>query len=399
MALQPAAGARDLNPREVEGNRRIREQLAAVYRLWGYREVDPPSVETLSTLEAGGGIAAQELVRLASDDPLGLRPELTASIARAACTRMTDHPVPLRLWADGNIYRCCLGASGGQRIIQTIHSGVELLGEASGAAEAELTRLLLAAASAVGLVGSHPLTLLIGHHGLLQLLLEALPVQRREQVRVALTSYDPLSLQNLDLEPQQRQRLLEILQLRGEPDEVLRALRRQLGELALLDSLSELLALVAPAAARFGVRLQFDPSFQPHFNLYDGLVLKLVCQGPGGPVAVASGGRYDALVGRFSSAASLSRRAAAGAGFGFDVEAVRELVLPPDTSTGPLLVAYSSTVQLATAIERLEQLHAQGQAAELHPVAIPERQRAEQLATERGCSGLQWLDAYDQVVC
>ena len=55
MALQPAAGARDLNPRQVEGNRRIREQLAAVYRLWGYQEVDPPSVERLDTLAAGGG--------------------------------------------------------------------------------------------------------------------------------------------------------------------------------------------------------------------------------------------------------------------------------------------------------------------------------------------------------
>ena len=30
MALQPAAGVRDLNPREVEGNRRIADQLAAV---------------------------------------------------------------------------------------------------------------------------------------------------------------------------------------------------------------------------------------------------------------------------------------------------------------------------------------------------------------------------------
>ncbi|MBM5800396.1 MAG: ATP phosphoribosyltransferase regulatory subunit, partial [Cyanobacteria bacterium K_DeepCast_35m_m2_023] len=73
MALQPAAGARDLNPRQVEGNRRIRAQLAAVFQLWGYREVDPPTVETLDTLAAGGGIAGAELVRLASDEPLGLR--------------------------------------------------------------------------------------------------------------------------------------------------------------------------------------------------------------------------------------------------------------------------------------------------------------------------------------
>ena len=56
MALQPAAGAKDLNPREVERNRQISDQLAAVYRLWGYQEVAPPSFERLDTLEAGGGI-------------------------------------------------------------------------------------------------------------------------------------------------------------------------------------------------------------------------------------------------------------------------------------------------------------------------------------------------------
>jgi biotin synthase len=50
MALQPAAGARDLNPREVDGNRRLSDQLAEVYRLWGYEEVAPPAIERLETL-------------------------------------------------------------------------------------------------------------------------------------------------------------------------------------------------------------------------------------------------------------------------------------------------------------------------------------------------------------
>lgn len=42
MALQPAAGAKDLNPRQVETNRQLTERLASVYRLWGYDEVSPP---------------------------------------------------------------------------------------------------------------------------------------------------------------------------------------------------------------------------------------------------------------------------------------------------------------------------------------------------------------------
>ena len=62
MALQPAAGVRDLNPREVDRNRRLCDLLADVYRLWGYPEVAPPSIERLDTLEAGGAIDERELV-------------------------------------------------------------------------------------------------------------------------------------------------------------------------------------------------------------------------------------------------------------------------------------------------------------------------------------------------
>jgi hypothetical protein len=74
MALQPAAGARDLNPRQVETNRNLTERLARVFRLWGYDEVSPPRVERMKTLMAGGAIASRDIVRLVADDPLGLRP-------------------------------------------------------------------------------------------------------------------------------------------------------------------------------------------------------------------------------------------------------------------------------------------------------------------------------------
>ena len=94
MALQPDAGAKDLNPRDVGRNRQICDQLAAIYRLWGYQEVTPPSFERLDTLEAGGAIDGREVVRLSSDEPLGLRPELTASIARAARGPIPNTPPP-----------------------------------------------------------------------------------------------------------------------------------------------------------------------------------------------------------------------------------------------------------------------------------------------------------------
>ncbi|MCP9887282.1 ATP phosphoribosyltransferase regulatory subunit [Cyanobium sp. ATX 6A2] len=392
MALQPAAGARDLNPREVEQNRAICATLAGVYRLWGYQAVAPPSFERLDTLQAGGAIDGRELVRLAADEPLGLRPELTASIARAACTRMAERPRPLRLWAEGTTFRSSTGDSGNQRIHEQWQSGVELLGERSAAADVELMRLLLAAAARLGLGFQHRPRLLVGHQGLLTALLAEVPEQQRGAVRAALTGFDALALAQLPLSDLLRQRLSAVMRLRGEPPEVLYALEQWLGPVPLLSELAATLAAVAPAASRQQVALRLDPSFQPHFALYDGLVLKLVCQGANGPVEIASGGRYDALVGRFGA----DPGQAAGVGFGFDVEAVRELAgLPADaaSATQPVLVGYSGEQALAAALDALETFHRQGQCAELLGHPVPSQAEADRLAGERGCCRATWIAA------
>lgn len=392
MALQPAAGARDLNPGEVGSNRRLCELLATVYRLWGYEEVAPPTIERLDTLEAGGAIADRELVRLVADEPLGLRPELTASIARAAGTRLLDRPRPLRLWACGPTFRSSIGEGGGLRISEQLQSGVELLGLASPAADTELMHLLLAAAATLGLSPAHQPTLLVGHHGLLDALLARVPVAQRAAVRQALTDFDPLAMAGLPLAAELQQTLTALLALRGEPAPVLYQLEQWLGPIPLLDSLASTLAGVAPAAAAMGVRLQLDPTFQPHFDLYDGLVLKLVCQGAEAPVAIASGGRYDGLVGRFCGDRSL----AAGTGFGFDIGAIRELLgaaAPSTPEARPWLVACPDAAAMALALQRLSELHGQGEAAELCGGVCASQAEADRLAAERGCRGAIWLAA------
>ena len=373
----------------MESNRRINELLAGVYRLWGYQEVTPPTIERLTSLEAGGAINSGEILRLAADEPLGLRPELTAPIARAACSRMRGRPRPLRLWASGTTFRTSISDGGGQRIHEELQSGVELLGEGSSAADAELLQLLLAAVATLGLVEAHRPTLLVGHHGLLDALLSQAPAEQRGSIRRALTGFDPLALEQLNLPAPQRESFRTLLALRGEPERVLYQLEQWLGPIPLLQTLADTLTAVAPAAAARGVRLQLDPSFQPHFDLYDGLVFRLVCQGHEAPVAIASGGRYDALVGRFG--ADLDQ--AAGTGFGFAIEAIRELLEAgePPAPQGAWLVAAAPGVDLAQALSHQARLHQRGEAAELCLSRCDSEAEAETIAAERGCRGTVWL--------
>ena len=392
MALQPAAGARDLHPGAVETNRRLAELLARVYRLWGYQEVAPPTVERIDSLQAGGAIDGREIVRLASDEPLGLRPELTAPIARAASTRMADRGRPLRLWTSGTTFRSYTGDGGDQRISEQLQSGVELLGVASMAADSELMHLLLAAAATLGLRPDHRPTLLIGHHGLLDALLAPLTAGLAGRVREALTGFDPLALDQLPLSEADRSRYRGLLGLRGAPAQVLYQLEQWLGPVPPLRDLGTLLAALAPAADRQGVRLQLDPTFQPHFDLYDGLVFRLVCQGAEAPVEIASGGRYDALVGRFDG----EPQRAAGTGFAFAVEAIRELLEgdePAEPLQGPWLVAGSPSIDPARWLARQAVHHERGEAAELCLQACASRQEAEEIARVRGCRGVDWIEA------
>ena len=266
---------------------------------------------------------------------------------------------------------------------------MELLGEPSTAADSELMLVLLAATATLGLRREHLPTLLVGHHGLLDALLEDVPPGQRGAARRALTDFDPLALADLELQEPLRQRLEALLALRGEPAAVLAQLEAWLGPMPLLRSLAATLAAVAPAAERHGVRLQFDPTFQPHFDLYDGLVLKLVCQGRDAPVAIASGGRYDRLVGRFCSEAG----AAAGTGFGFAIEAIRDLLEsgPPASPAEPPWLVASASGDLQAALARIHELHGRGEAAELHGGPCTSEEEAGALARRRGCRGAVWL--------
>lgn len=390
MALQPAAGARDLNPRQVETNRQLSERLAAVFRLWGYDEVSPPRVERLDTLMAGGAIASADIVRLVADEPLGLRPEMTASIARAACTRLAARPRPLRLWASGTVFQSRAADEGGLCIEENLQTGVELFGVEPIEAEMELLSLLMAAVQSLGFGPDHKPRLLLGHTGLMDLVLGLVPDTHRTAVRDALIHFDRLALEALSLSDDTSAVLLKLLDCRGTPSDVLRDLRQCLGNNGLLDDLERLFSQLGPMAREQGMAVQLDPTFQPHFELYTGLVFQMVCDSGSAPVVIARGGRYDALVRRCGAPESQ----AFGAGFSFAIDPIRELLSSQERSSDPepnVLVAFSQRSSLEKGLAKQRHWHAQGRCAVLELHALENRQQAEELAQSQGLQ-LDWID-------
>ena len=391
MALQPAAGARDLNPHQVETNRNLTERLARVFRLWGYDEVSPPRVERMKTLMAGGAIASRDIVRLVADDPLGLRPEMTASIARAACTRLATRPRPMRLWASGTVFRSRAADEGGQCIEENLQSGVELFGVAAIEAEMELLSLLMASIAALKLDPSTRPRLLLGHTQLMELILSPYEGSKRDEVRSALINFDRLAVETMELLPNERQTLLALMECRGTPTDVLQHLQQLFGQQPVFNDLDRLCTLLSKTAVEQAVVLQLDPSFQPQFELYTGLVFQLVCNGRSAPVVLARGGRYDELVQRCGA----PQNQAFGAGFSLAIDPIRELLMDNDSAKAnamEVMVAYSTNSNLETALDHQRQWHASGRAAVIELQPIESIDSAHSLAQARGGFQLDWVD-------
>lgn len=390
MALQPASGARDLNPQQVEHNQILREQLAEIFRQWGYDEVSPPQVERMDTLKAGGGINSNDIVRLVADEPLGLRPEMTASIARAATTRLAERSRPLRLWSSGTVFESRINDEGGQRIEEKLFSGVELFGSGQVHGELELLSLLMASFEALHLEADHQARLLVGHAALMQLMLAPFEAPERELIKQALVTFDRFALESLDISELQRARLAQQLDLRGEPGLVIEELRRSFGPQPVLSDLERLFSHLQPRADELGITLQLDPTFQPHFELYDGLVFQLVCQGSSAPIVVARGGRYDSVLKRFGAKGA----DAAGLGFGVCLDDVRDLPSahqPFRRDSDRVLVAYGSGSTLESALNHQHRFHQDGTAAVIELSPLSNQEEAKALLGERGCNSLHWL--------
>ena len=391
MALQPASGAKDLNPKQVEANQLLCKRLARVYKLWGYEEVSPPRVERLATLKAGGAIESEDIVKLVADEPLGLRPEMTASIARAACTRLNQRPRPLRLCATGTVFECRESAEIGNSIEENLQSGVELFGLKDIAAEMELLALLLDSMQKLGFDRQHRPSLLIGHTSLMELILSKLNCLDQIRIRNALLNFDRLTLDNMSIEKQTRDKLIEIQDCRGYPTDTIIELENQLGKNDVLENLKRLFTMIEPIASNYGIGLQLDPTFQPHYQLYTGIVFQLICEGSSSPVVIARGGRYDDLVEHFGA----SGDDCAGLGFSFAIDKIRELLIDSiknNESNQKIMIAYSKNSRLEDALKSQSYWHEKGFIAQVELKPFDKKEDADRLSMERGFNKLEWLN-------
>ncbi|MDB9315137.1 ATP phosphoribosyltransferase regulatory subunit [Spirulina sp. CS-785/01] len=316
MIHQPPAGTRDLLPLEVAQKRWIADRLQQVFHRWGYQRIITSTLEWVDTLTAGGAIQPETVIQVedTAEGRLGLRPELTASIARTAVTRMAGCTYPQRLYYSANVFRRSSQAHHGRQV-EFFQTGVELLYSGSSLADTEILLLL---ADGLQHLGLEQWEIVLGEAGLTRSLLSVFPEAVQETVRYCLANLDRVGLENLDLSPELRDRALLLFDLRGKPEDVLQkvsTLNLNPQETQTVNNLKTLIDRLRNSHSN-AFPLILDLSLIETIDYYTGIVFEVVSTRQQQYRVLGKGGRYDHLLELYHP----HGESAPGIGFALNIE-------------------------------------------------------------------------------
>lgn len=373
-AGQVPAGVADYFWGEAYERRSLEATLLSVFRRWGYSDVVTPAFEYADTLSARGGRELQsELCRFLDRDGsmLALRADMTIPVARLVGTRLHDAPSPQRFCYSGSVFRDVEPRAGQQR--EFWQAGIELLGSAAPEADAEVLALTAHALEAAGITHFR---LVLGQMQYFDGLLRALqltPVAQSQLTQAIDRNSEPeleAFLRATRLPRRQQRALAELPRLGGANiDDILhRAVRLALNQP--MQAAIVNLRAICDVLAAFGVleHVTLDLSEIHNLGYYTGITFEALAPGVG--FRIASGGRYDNLIGTFGAP-----QPAVGAAMGLErVLLARRLgaapppprPLPPDlvvaAANRPSALAFVASARAAGLIVVLDLAHRSGDA-------------------------------------
>lgn len=316
----PARGTRDLLPANVAVRDHVLESITAVYRRFGYQRIETPALEDIARLKGGQGGENEKLIfqvlRRGLEDPvaggtplrdlvdLGLRFDLTVPLTRFYGNNQAQLPSPFRSLQVGPVWRAERPQKGRYR--QFYQCDIDMIGEPSVLAEAELIEATTQALAAIGLEGT---TVRLSDRRFLTALAGAagVPEESRDGFFIILDKLDKIGwdgvrseLGGFGLAQQSIAVAVETIEaLQGlAPDKLGDVLSDTLPNMdaGAVEDLATTTGCLDRLASDFQLSWQFDPTLVRGMGYYTGQVFEI--SHPGMRSSVAGGGRYDKLIGR-----------------------------------------------------------------------------------------------------
>lgn len=303
--LHTPEGVRDIYNHECERKLKIQSKLHHVMELHGFRDIQTPTFEFFEIFNQERGTVPQKDMYKFVDregNTLVLRPDITPSIARCAAKYYKEEELPIRLCYMGSIFINNTSYQG--KLKEFTQLGAELINDPSVNADAEMLALTIECLLETGL---KEFQVEIGEAGFFYGLTKEAGFTKEEeaQLRNLIEEKNMFGVEELlsekEISEELKKAFLTLPELFGSPERLLEAKNLTKNEKALkaierLEEVYELLTL-------YGLEkyITFDLGMLSQYNYYTGIIFRAYTYGTGD--IIASGGRYDNLVGQFGKAA------------------------------------------------------------------------------------------------
>lgn len=335
--FEKPVGVKDYLPLAVTKLRQIERSVLTCMEGWGYEQIITPTLEYYDTVGVASSTSDQRLFKLLNNrgTTLVLRSDMTAPIARVVASLLRSREFPLRLSYHASVFRAFENEAG--RDAEFFQAGVELVGDSSAEADAEVIALAIASLQAAGV---KRFRIAVGHVGFLNgLLEELLPGRESDQSKLKdyLLNRDHVGyrdeLKRLGLKECVQRELEGLLRLRGGREICEQAIELSTNETA-RQSIGHL-RQIWDALEAYGVsaHVLIDLTMIGDFSYYTGMTFEGYASDLGFPVV--AGGRYDNLLQQFG-------RSAPATGFAIKTTRVLELVGEESEPQRRILIGYNN---------------------------------------------------------
>ena len=299
--LQIPNGMQDTLPGECARKRQLEQRLRQLFTLEGYQEIETPILEFYDALDDRTyGFRPEHLWKTfdAQGRILAVRPDSTIPAARMAAGKLADAPLPLRLCYLQSATKLLTETS--SLLCEETQAGVELMGEGSPQADAEVIALAVHTLRESGLKDfqielgqAQFVTGFLREAGLTDEQCAAVSAMTEEKSLLDMAAY----LRAAGLAEETVARVLRLPDLYGDAsvlDEAAALTRHPLC-LAAIDNLRQILTVLREYGCDDCISIDLGMAHQA--NYYSGTIFRGLVPELGQPLL--SGGRYDRLMARF----------------------------------------------------------------------------------------------------
>ncbi len=320
--FQPPRGTRDYLPEDQLKKNWVVDQVRQVYESYGYEPLGTPAFEYLDMLKIKSGediINQIYTFRDKSDRELGLRFEMTASTVRVVAAHR-ELQYPFKRYAIGPVWRYERPTE--KRFREFWQADIDIFGVEDSIADAEV---LAAAVEALEKLGFEGFIINVNDRRILKSIVTLSGVPEKKSLDT-FRAVDKLSkigregvveeLRGIVPDEESSIRLLDILSLKGDPDEVCNSIKKILKDYPNGVKGCDTLKSLYEYAKAFGYAqyIIVDLSLARGLDYYTGPIFEVLATGYEDFGSIAGGGRYDEIVELFGGEPT----PATGISFGVD---------------------------------------------------------------------------------